>query len=206
MTCFFVSQKRDFREETDSVLSTVRGLLDDHAQPGGNADTSLQVRYTHTFTDTLNLSVRLPTTLDVSLRKVAGSQCTAVLVPICILMCLHTRTELISGWRDISVYNIYESWNYVTWSLSSSPSTCCSFSIYHCLSAFSLLPTHYLSSLEISHLYNSSTGPIQAVLFSTCVVPWTQPTPLLPHSNFLYLSVSLSLFPPPPALLPLCIH
>ncbi|XP_070784987.1 inositol 1,4,5-triphosphate receptor associated 2 [Enoplosus armatus] len=34
--------RRDFREETDSVLSTVRGLLDDHAQPGGSTDTSLQ--------------------------------------------------------------------------------------------------------------------------------------------------------------------
>ncbi|XP_044042071.1 inositol 1,4,5-triphosphate receptor associated 2 isoform X3 [Siniperca chuatsi] len=34
--------KRDFREETNSVLSTVRGLLDDHAQPGGITDTSLQ--------------------------------------------------------------------------------------------------------------------------------------------------------------------
>ncbi|GAA6228187.1 lymphoid-restricted membrane protein isoform X2 [Lates japonicus] len=34
--------KRDFREETSSVLSTVRGFFDDHTQPGGNADTSLQ--------------------------------------------------------------------------------------------------------------------------------------------------------------------
>ncbi|XP_069376461.1 inositol 1,4,5-triphosphate receptor associated 2 isoform X2 [Paralichthys olivaceus] len=34
--------KRDFREESDSVLSTVRGLLDDHTQPEGNADTGLQ--------------------------------------------------------------------------------------------------------------------------------------------------------------------
>ncbi|XP_038594575.1 inositol 1,4,5-triphosphate receptor associated 2 isoform X4 [Micropterus salmoides] len=34
--------KRDFRAEMDSVLSIVRGLLDDHAQPGGNKDTSLQ--------------------------------------------------------------------------------------------------------------------------------------------------------------------
>ncbi|KAM9334620.1 inositol 1,4,5-triphosphate receptor associated 2 [Symphorus nematophorus] len=34
--------KRDFTEETDSVLSAVRVLLDNHAQPGGNTDTSLQ--------------------------------------------------------------------------------------------------------------------------------------------------------------------
>ncbi|XP_040886284.1 inositol 1,4,5-triphosphate receptor associated 2 [Toxotes jaculatrix] len=34
--------KRDFRNETESVLSTVRGLLDDHTQPRGNTDTSLQ--------------------------------------------------------------------------------------------------------------------------------------------------------------------
>ncbi|XP_041820247.1 inositol 1,4,5-triphosphate receptor associated 2 [Chelmon rostratus] len=34
--------KRDFTEEGDSVLSTVKGLLDDHAQPGGSTDTSLQ--------------------------------------------------------------------------------------------------------------------------------------------------------------------
>ncbi|XP_008282698.1 inositol 1,4,5-triphosphate receptor associated 2 [Stegastes partitus] len=30
--------KRDFREETDSVLSTVRGLFDDHTQPAGDAN------------------------------------------------------------------------------------------------------------------------------------------------------------------------
>ncbi|CAK6949764.1 inositol 1%2C4,5-triphosphate receptor associated 2 [Scomber scombrus] len=34
--------RRDFKEETNSVLSTVKGLLDDNAQPGGNTDTSLQ--------------------------------------------------------------------------------------------------------------------------------------------------------------------
>ncbi|XP_035531726.1 inositol 1,4,5-triphosphate receptor associated 2 isoform X1 [Morone saxatilis] len=34
--------KRDFTEETDSVLSAVRGLLDNHAQSGCNKDTSLQ--------------------------------------------------------------------------------------------------------------------------------------------------------------------
>ncbi|XP_060933328.1 inositol 1,4,5-triphosphate receptor associated 2 [Limanda limanda] len=34
--------KRDFREELDSVLSTVRGLMDDHTQPKGNTDTGLQ--------------------------------------------------------------------------------------------------------------------------------------------------------------------
>ncbi|XP_071358081.1 inositol 1,4,5-triphosphate receptor associated 2 isoform X2 [Trachinotus anak] len=34
--------KRDFRDETDSVLSTVRGLLDDLTQPGANMDTGLQ--------------------------------------------------------------------------------------------------------------------------------------------------------------------
>ncbi|XP_076577895.1 inositol 1,4,5-triphosphate receptor associated 2 isoform X2 [Chaetodon auriga] len=34
--------KRDFTVESDSVLSTVRGLLNDHAQPGGNTDSSLQ--------------------------------------------------------------------------------------------------------------------------------------------------------------------
>ncbi|XP_035851762.1 inositol 1,4,5-triphosphate receptor associated 2 isoform X2 [Sander lucioperca] len=34
--------KSDFREESDSVLSTARGLLDDRAQPAGNDDTSLQ--------------------------------------------------------------------------------------------------------------------------------------------------------------------
>ncbi|XP_062238995.1 inositol 1,4,5-triphosphate receptor associated 2 isoform X3 [Platichthys flesus] len=34
--------KRDFREELDSVLSTVRGLLDDHTQPKGNTETGLQ--------------------------------------------------------------------------------------------------------------------------------------------------------------------
>ncbi|XP_029318226.1 inositol 1,4,5-triphosphate receptor associated 2 isoform X3 [Cottoperca gobio] len=34
--------KRDFREETASILSTARGLLDDRAQPAGNADASLQ--------------------------------------------------------------------------------------------------------------------------------------------------------------------
>ncbi|XP_034434787.1 lymphoid-restricted membrane protein isoform X3 [Hippoglossus hippoglossus] len=34
--------KRDFREELDSVLSTVRGLLDDHTQQKGNTDTGLQ--------------------------------------------------------------------------------------------------------------------------------------------------------------------
>ncbi|XP_067438555.1 inositol 1,4,5-triphosphate receptor associated 2 isoform X1 [Thunnus thynnus] len=34
--------RRDFREETNSVLSTVKGLLDDSAQPGGNTDTTLQ--------------------------------------------------------------------------------------------------------------------------------------------------------------------
>ena len=38
----------DFREELDSVLSTVRGLLDDHTQPEGNTDTGLQVWYTQT--------------------------------------------------------------------------------------------------------------------------------------------------------------
>lgn len=38
-----VSQKRDFTEETDYMLSTVRGLLDDHTHPRGNMDTSLQV-------------------------------------------------------------------------------------------------------------------------------------------------------------------
>uniref|UniRef100_A0A3B4UIU5 Lymphoid-restricted membrane protein n=1 Tax=Seriola dumerili TaxID=41447 RepID=A0A3B4UIU5_SERDU len=34
--------KRDFRDETDSVLSTVRGLLDDLTQPESNTDTGLQ--------------------------------------------------------------------------------------------------------------------------------------------------------------------
>ncbi|XP_054862601.1 inositol 1,4,5-triphosphate receptor associated 2 isoform X3 [Amphiprion ocellaris] len=34
--------KKDFREETDSVLSTVRGLFEDHREPGGNTDSSLQ--------------------------------------------------------------------------------------------------------------------------------------------------------------------
>ncbi|XP_030295368.1 inositol 1,4,5-triphosphate receptor associated 2 isoform X4 [Sparus aurata] len=34
--------KRDFTEETASVLSSVRGLLDDHAQPGGNTGANLQ--------------------------------------------------------------------------------------------------------------------------------------------------------------------
>ncbi|XP_030575883.1 inositol 1,4,5-triphosphate receptor associated 2 isoform X2 [Archocentrus centrarchus] len=34
--------KRDFREETDSVLSTVRASLDNHTQTGGNTDASLQ--------------------------------------------------------------------------------------------------------------------------------------------------------------------
>ncbi|TMS02567.1 Lymphoid-restricted membrane protein [Larimichthys crocea] len=34
--------KRDFTEETDSVLSTVGGLLDNHAKSGDNTDTSLQ--------------------------------------------------------------------------------------------------------------------------------------------------------------------
>ncbi|XP_049891764.1 inositol 1,4,5-triphosphate receptor associated 2 isoform X3 [Epinephelus moara] len=34
--------KRDFREETHSVLSTARGLQGDHTQPEGNTDTSLQ--------------------------------------------------------------------------------------------------------------------------------------------------------------------
>lgn len=52
-TCLlFVCQKRDFREETDSVLSTVRGLLDDYALPEGNTDTSIQVRYTDSLTFT----------------------------------------------------------------------------------------------------------------------------------------------------------
>ncbi|XP_042366917.1 inositol 1,4,5-triphosphate receptor associated 2 isoform X2 [Plectropomus leopardus] len=34
--------KRDFREETHSVLSITRGLLDDRTQPAGNTDTSVQ--------------------------------------------------------------------------------------------------------------------------------------------------------------------
>ncbi|XP_070847707.1 inositol 1,4,5-triphosphate receptor associated 2 isoform X2 [Chaetodon trifascialis] len=34
--------KRDFTVESDSVLSTVRGVLNDHAQPGGNTEGSLQ--------------------------------------------------------------------------------------------------------------------------------------------------------------------
>ncbi|XP_022073343.2 inositol 1,4,5-triphosphate receptor associated 2 isoform X4 [Acanthochromis polyacanthus] len=34
--------KMDFREETNSVLSTVRDLFDDHKEPGGNMDSSLQ--------------------------------------------------------------------------------------------------------------------------------------------------------------------
>lgn len=34
--------KRDFTEETDSVLSTVKGLLGNHAKSGDNTDTSLQ--------------------------------------------------------------------------------------------------------------------------------------------------------------------
>ncbi|XP_037616066.1 inositol 1,4,5-triphosphate receptor associated 2 isoform X4 [Sebastes umbrosus] len=34
--------KKDFREETNSVLSTARGLLDGDAQPAGNTDTRLQ--------------------------------------------------------------------------------------------------------------------------------------------------------------------
>nr|XP_046234534.1 inositol 1,4,5-triphosphate receptor associated 2 isoform X2 [Scatophagus argus] len=34
--------KRDFTEETNSVLSTVRGFLDDHAQPRGTNDTHFQ--------------------------------------------------------------------------------------------------------------------------------------------------------------------
>ncbi|XP_030006016.1 inositol 1,4,5-triphosphate receptor associated 2 isoform X3 [Sphaeramia orbicularis] len=34
--------KRNFREEAESVLFTVRGLLDDPTQPGGNTDTRLQ--------------------------------------------------------------------------------------------------------------------------------------------------------------------
>ncbi|TDG96802.1 hypothetical protein EPR50_G00232820 [Perca flavescens] len=34
--------KSDFREESDSILSTARGLLDDRAQPAGNKDPSLQ--------------------------------------------------------------------------------------------------------------------------------------------------------------------
>lgn len=44
----FVSQKRDFRKETDSVLTSVRVLLDDHTQTEG--DSSLQVRHSFTFT------------------------------------------------------------------------------------------------------------------------------------------------------------
>ncbi|KAM7378037.1 hypothetical protein PAMA_013098 [Pampus argenteus] len=34
--------RRDFKEETNSVLSTIKGLLDDNAYPGGSTDTSLQ--------------------------------------------------------------------------------------------------------------------------------------------------------------------
>ncbi|XP_041636483.1 inositol 1,4,5-triphosphate receptor associated 2 isoform X2 [Cheilinus undulatus] len=34
--------KRDFREESDSILSSVRALLDDRAQPGSNTRTKLQ--------------------------------------------------------------------------------------------------------------------------------------------------------------------
>lgn len=48
----YVSQKRDFREETATVLSSVRGLLDDHAQPGGNTGTNLQVTSTHMLSQT----------------------------------------------------------------------------------------------------------------------------------------------------------
>ncbi|XP_068573027.1 inositol 1,4,5-triphosphate receptor associated 2 isoform X2 [Cebidichthys violaceus] len=36
------SLKKDFTDETNSVLSTAKGLLEDHAQPAGNTVTSLQ--------------------------------------------------------------------------------------------------------------------------------------------------------------------
>ncbi|XP_034018980.1 lymphoid-restricted membrane protein isoform X2 [Thalassophryne amazonica] len=34
--------KKNFKEDTDSILSSVRGLLDDHTQPAGDTDKSLQ--------------------------------------------------------------------------------------------------------------------------------------------------------------------
>lgn len=57
----FVSQKRDFRKETDSVLTSVRVLLDDHTQTEG--DSSLQVRHFHihilNFTVSISLAIML---------------------------------------------------------------------------------------------------------------------------------------------------
>lgn len=43
MSPLYISQKRDFKEETNCILSTVRALLDDHTHPVDNADNSLQV-------------------------------------------------------------------------------------------------------------------------------------------------------------------
>lgn len=42
----FPSQKRDFAEESASVLSAVSDLLDENAQPQRKADARLQVRVT----------------------------------------------------------------------------------------------------------------------------------------------------------------
>lgn len=53
----FVSQKRDFRKETDSVLTSVRVLLDDHAQTEG--DSSLQVRHFHILNFTVSISLAI---------------------------------------------------------------------------------------------------------------------------------------------------
>lgn len=40
-----MSQKRDFKDETDSVLSTVKGFLDDLTHSEVNTDVGLQVRW-----------------------------------------------------------------------------------------------------------------------------------------------------------------
>lgn len=140
MTCFlFVSQKRDFTEETDSVLSTVGGLLDNHAKSGDNTDTSLQVRSTHKLSwmhFTFSCSAYL-----LHFNKLKKS-CVFTVHCLCIWVDFRLKRAVFILFFFMKLCNVI--------SIFLSLHLLYSFSIYHCISALSLLPTHYLSSRDLS--------------------------------------------------------